>query len=78
MRTMMVTGDYHYTAIAVARGTGMLRPDGKLVIMQAASEASAADMQTKPAPKAPGLAMTHTDSSHQQQPHVALADPRLL
>ena len=34
----MVTGDYQHTAIAVARGTGMLPPDGQLVIIQARSE----------------------------------------
>ncbi len=35
---MMITGDYHHTAIAVAKGAGMLPPAGKLVIIQAASE----------------------------------------
>ncbi len=42
MRTMMITGDYHHTAIAVAKGAGMVPPAGKLVITQAASEASSA------------------------------------
>ncbi len=42
MRTMMITGDYHHTAIAVAKGAGMVAPAGKLVIIQAASEASPA------------------------------------
>ncbi len=35
---MMVTGDYHHTAIAVARGVGMLPQGGQLVIIQAKSE----------------------------------------
>ena len=35
---MMLTGDYHYTAIAVARGVGMLTPEAQLVIIQARSE----------------------------------------
>ena len=38
----MITGDYHHTAIAVAKGAGMLPPAGKLVIIQAASEAAPA------------------------------------
>ena len=42
MRTMMITGDYHHTAIAVAKGAGMVAPAGKLVIIQAASDASPA------------------------------------
>ena len=70
---MMVTGDYHYTAIAVARGTGMIPPGRRLVIIQSASEASAATAQPKPAQKAPKPTMTHAlASSH--GPHVAFAD----
>lgn len=38
IRTLVVTGDYHHTAIAVARGVGMLPPGGKLIIVQAKSE----------------------------------------
>ncbi|DBA92220.1 TPA: hypothetical protein ACH3X1_015928 [Trebouxia sp. C0004] len=38
VRTMMVTGDYHHTAIAVARGVGMVPQGGQLVIIQAKSE----------------------------------------
>ena len=34
----MVTGDFHHTAIAVARGVGMVRPGGQVVIIQAKSE----------------------------------------
>ena len=34
----MVTGDYHHTAIAVARGVGIIPPGGSLVIIQAESE----------------------------------------
>ena len=40
MRTMMITGDYHHTAIAVARGAGMLPTGAKLVILEAAAQAS--------------------------------------
>lgn len=42
MRTMMITGDYHHTAIAVAKSAGMIPRGGKLVIIQAASEAAPA------------------------------------
>ena len=30
---MMITGDYHHTGIAVARDVGMLKPQGKVVII---------------------------------------------
>ena len=33
IRTMMVTGDYHHTGIAVARDVGMLKPQGKVVVI---------------------------------------------
>ncbi len=36
----MITGDYHHTAISVAKGAGMIPPAGKLVIIQAAAEAA--------------------------------------
>ena len=42
----MVTGDFHHTAIAVARGVGMIRFGGQVVIIQAKSE-------RQPLPKAP-------------------------
>ena len=35
---MMVTGDYHHTAIAVARGVGMILQGGQVVIIQAKAE----------------------------------------
>jgi len=38
---MMITGDYHHTAIAVARGAGMLPTGAKLVIIEAAPQAPA-------------------------------------
>ena len=38
IRTMMVTGNYHHTAIAVARGLGIVPQGGQLVIIQAKSE----------------------------------------
>ena len=38
IRTMMVTGDYHHTALAVARGVGMTPMDAPLVIIQSQAE----------------------------------------
>ncbi len=35
---MMVTGDYHHTAIAVARGAGMIPGDSRVVIIQSQTE----------------------------------------
>ena len=35
---MMVTGDYHHTAIAVARGAGMIPKGNPMLIIQAQSE----------------------------------------
>ena len=34
----MATGDYHHTALAVARGVGMIPPQGHVIIVYAASE----------------------------------------
>ncbi|KAL0023496.1 hypothetical protein WJX79_002152 [Trebouxia sp. C0005] len=36
IRTMMITGDYHHTAIAVARDVGMLSTDAKMIIVDIA------------------------------------------
>ncbi len=64
---MMITGDYQHTAIAVARGVGMIAMDSQVVIMEAKSErpgpasasASAPVAQhTAPLPK-PGSALQH-------------------
>ncbi|KAA6417980.1 MAG: hypothetical protein FRX49_12062 [Trebouxia sp. A1-2] len=40
MRTLMVTGDYRYTATSVARQVGMVPANGKIVLIQAESEFS--------------------------------------
>ena len=34
----MITGDYQHTAIAVARGVGMIPQEGQVIIVQAKSE----------------------------------------
>ncbi len=38
IRTMMVTGDYHHTAIAVARGSGMIPNDHRVLMIQSQAE----------------------------------------
>lgn len=38
MRILMATGDYHHTALAVARGVGMLSPQAQVIIIQAEKE----------------------------------------
>ena len=45
---MMVTGDYHLTAVAVARGVGMVKPDTQVVIIQSKAEMHALQAYTKP------------------------------
>ncbi len=44
MRTLMVTGDYHYTATSVARQVGMVPANGKVVLIQAESEFTESSM----------------------------------
>ncbi|DBA94074.1 TPA: hypothetical protein ACH3X1_001722 [Trebouxia sp. C0004] len=35
LRTVMITGDYHHTAVAVARQVEMVKPDGQVVVIDA-------------------------------------------
>ena len=59
LRTLIVTGDYHHTALAVGRGVGMIPPQARVVIINTASESTrhtrrSSGGQTKPsALKAP-------------------------
>ena len=60
MRTLMVTGDYHYTATSVARQVGMVPTDGKIVLIQAESEFAESSMSesrrgAQPVPSLPAL-----------------------
>ena len=67
----MVTGDYHHTAIAVARGVGMLPPGGELIIIQAKSELQS----TAQSLDQPFLASRSFKGS-QYAPYPALSSPR--
>lgn len=55
---MMVTGDYHHTAIAVARGVGIVPQGGQLVIIQAKSEKQVLPRMPSHVPPALGAAKT--------------------
>ena len=65
----MVTGDYHHTALAVARGVGMLPLDERVVIIQSRTElmptnrCSGQLTSALKAPKSPRPS-THTLSGH--------------
>lgn len=49
----MSTGDYHHTALAVARGVGMVPPQGQVIIIQTELETrSSAPSSRSPAAKA--------------------------
>ena len=51
----MVSGDYHHTAIAVARGLGMVPPGGPLIIIQ-----SRAELQSATKPPSPSHGPSHS------------------
>lgn len=59
----MVTGDLHHTAIAVARGVGMLSPEDSLVIVQSRSELQGAT-HTASWSKVASIEMQSTASAH--------------
>lgn len=69
LRTLMVTGNYHHTAIAVARGVGMVPPGGPLIIIQ-----SRAELQSATKPPGPsygpshGRAQSQPGASNPQEP----------
>ena len=44
----MATGDYHHTGLAVARATGMIPPEGQVVILHKASETQLTASGTQP------------------------------
>ena len=47
LRTIMVTGDYHHTAIAVAKGVGMVPPESRVLLIQTHAERSGALFKAK-------------------------------
>ncbi|KAL0032691.1 hypothetical protein WJX79_003604 [Trebouxia sp. C0005] len=72
MRTIMVTGDYHHTAIAVAKNVGMLRANRDIVVIDAvqhATQAMPADASEHESSSAP-LHLTRTDLPSPAVPEV--------
>ena len=52
LRTVMITGDYHHTAVAVARDVGMVKPDGQVVVIDAHKEVPHQDRSAAQTPDA--------------------------
>ena len=50
LRTLMVTGDHHYTSTSVARKVGMIPADGKVMIIQAESEFQSLHVESDESP----------------------------
>jgi magnesium-transporting ATPase (P-type) len=60
---MMITGDYHHTAIAVARDVGMVKPQGSLIIIDTATQPQPnldPSLLTPCSPLQPPLQIPHT------------------
>ncbi len=64
---MMITGDYHHTAIAVAKHIGMIKPQGQLVIIDIVAQAESAIAVSPPA----ASCLKHPDTTPAQQAGVA-------
>ena len=56
----MITGDYHHTAIAVARDVGMVRPEGQVVVIDSPHEAHS-EHQNETSHSDKGLTVSHSD-----------------
>jgi len=60
---MMITGDYHHTAIAVARDVGMVKPQGSVIIIDTATQPQPnldPSLLTPCSPLQPPLQIPHT------------------
>ena len=51
----MITGDYHHTAIAVAKDVGMVAPEGRVVVIDSISATSASSGRQTPKSSADGM-----------------------
>jgi len=62
----MITGDYHHTAVAVARDVGMVKPDGRVVVIDTAhTEVLRDDQSAAQTPDAGGSAASSPLSTPQ-------------
>ena len=66
IRTMMITGDFHHTAIAVARDVGMLASDSPVVVIDAVQQSPDAAIAPS-ASQATSSNQHHSAMQHQQQ-----------
>ena len=60
----MVTGDYYHTALAVARGVGMLQPHARLVVIQTHAERRGTSCKK---PKATPVPLTASKPAHHKR-----------
>ena len=67
IRTMMITGDYHYTAIAVARDVGMVKPGGQVLIVETNGLSLLRSAMQSP------LSAANTMAESKFTPHVSFA-----
>lgn len=71
---LMATGDYHQTALAVARGVGMIPPQGQVAIIQTESETRSPSSATKQSVlKMPDKSPAHHDASSRIARSVSFA-----
>ena len=82
MRTMMITGDYHYTATSVARRVGMIPHNGRVIIIQAESEIQPQTQvesvsQVKAEPLSEPLSKTHFGRVHEARAVTDLPEAKL-
>lgn len=64
---MMITGDYHYTAIAVARDVGMVKPGGQVLIIETNGLSLLRSAMQSP------LSAANTMAESKFTPHVSFA-----
>lgn len=73
LRLMMVTGDYHHTAIAVSRGVGMIPTDSRVVVIQTCRERQGTAKVLRPKPEPPVASNTHKAQRRPDLPSVSFA-----
>ena len=66
IRTMMITGDYHHTAISVAKDVSMIHPLKPIMVLDAAPQETATAGQAAAAQPAAGSVMSSQDESSAQ------------
>ena len=62
LRTVMITGDYHHTAVSVAKDLGMVKPDSRVVVIDAARHGVQHDAQMPGTPDSGSSSELHPQS----------------